>query len=72
MASFIDNVIVGMEEKKKYDEVVEEVVRRLAKNNLYAKPEKYKWKMKGIEFLGVVIGPERIKIGKEKVKSVLD
>jgi len=72
VASFIDNVIVGMEEEKKYDEVVEKVVRRLAENNLYTKPEKYKWKVMGIEFLGVVIGPERIKIEEEKVKSVLD
>jgi len=28
--------------------------------------------MREVEFLGVVIGPEGIKIEKEKVKSVLD
>jgi len=42
MASFIDDVIVRTEEEKEYDEVVEEVVRRLEKNNLYIKPEKCK------------------------------
>ncbi len=36
------------------------------------KPEKCKWKMREIEFLGVVIRPERIKIEKEKMKGVLD
>ena len=36
--SFIDDVIVEMEEEKGYDEVVEEVVKRLAENNLYVKP----------------------------------
>ncbi len=36
------------------------------------KPEKYKWKMRKVEFLGVVIGPERIKIKKEKVKDILN
>ena len=40
VASFIDNVIVGMEER--YNEVVEKVVKRLVKNNMYVKPEKYK------------------------------
>ena len=40
--SFINNVIVGIEEEKGYDEVVEEVVRRLVENDLYMKPEKYK------------------------------
>ena len=40
--SFIDNVIVGIEEKKEYNEVVEEVVKRLVENDLYLKLEKYK------------------------------
>jgi len=45
VASFIDDVIVGMEEEKGYDEVVEEVVRILAENDLYVKLEKCKWKI---------------------------
>jgi len=39
--SFIDDIIVGMEEEE-HDEVVEEVVKRLAENNLYVKLEKCK------------------------------
>ena len=42
VASFIDNIIVGTEKEKEYNEVVQEVVKRLAENNLYIKPEKYK------------------------------
>jgi len=42
VASFIDNVIIGMEEKEGYDEIVEEVVKKLAENNLYVKSEKCK------------------------------
>jgi len=42
IASFIDDVIVRTEEKKEHDEVVEEVVRRLEKNDLYVKLEKCK------------------------------
>ena len=42
VASFIDNIIVGTEEEKKHNEVVQEVVKRLAENNLYIKLEKYK------------------------------
>ena len=33
--SFIDNVIMRMEEKEKYNKMVEEVVKRLVENNLY-------------------------------------
>jgi len=42
VASFIDNIIVEIEEEKKYDGIVEKVVKRLAENNLYVKPKKYK------------------------------
>jgi len=42
MVNFINDVIVGTEEKEKYDEVIEEVVRRLVENDLYIKLEKYK------------------------------
>ena len=72
VASFIDNVIVGTEEEAEHDEIVEEVVKRLAENDLYIKLEKYKWKVREVGFLGVVIGPEGIKIEEEKVKGVLD
>jgi len=42
VASFIDNMIVEMEEEKRHDKVVEEVVRILVENDLYIKPEKCK------------------------------
>jgi len=42
IASFINDVIVGTEEEKGYNEVVEEVVKRLAENDLYVKLEKCK------------------------------
>jgi len=44
----------------------------LAKNNLYVKLKKYKWKVKEVGFLEIVIGLKRIKIEKEKIKDILD
>jgi len=72
VASFIDNVIIGTEMEEGYDELVEEVVKRLAENNLYVKLEKCKWRVREVGFLGVVIGPEGIKIEEDKMKEVLD
>jgi len=72
VAAFIDNVIVGMEDEEEHNELVAEVVKRLEENNLYIKPEKCKWKMREVGLLGVVIGPEGIKMEEEKVKGVLD
>ena len=39
--SFIDDVIVCTEKEKGHDKVVEEIVKRLAENNLYVKLEKF-------------------------------
>ena len=72
VVAFIDDVIVGMETEEGHDKIVEEVIRRLEENNLYVKLEKCKWKVWEMGFLGVVIGPEGIKMEKEKVKGVLD
>jgi len=72
VVSFINDVIIGTETKEKHNEMMEEVVKRLAENNLYAKLEKCKWKIKEVGFLGVVIGLEGIKMEEEKVKGVLD
>ena len=59
-------MIVGIEGCNK---VVEEVVKRLAENNWYVKLEKCKWKIRKVGFLGVVIGPNEIKIEEKKVKE---
>ena len=40
IASFIDNMIIRIEEEKGHDELVEEVVKRLAENDLYIKQKK--------------------------------
>ena len=71
IASFIDDIIVVIEKKKGHDKVVKKIMKRLVENNLYVKPEKFKWKIK-VEFLRIVIRLERIKIEEEKMKRVLD
>ena len=64
VAAFVDDVLVGTEIEEGYDEIVEEVLRRLEENDLYVKPEKCVWKVRKIEFLGVIIGPNGIEMEK--------
>jgi len=45
VAAFIDDVIVGTETEEGHNEIVAEVIRGLEENDLYIKPEKYKWKV---------------------------
>ena len=49
-----------------------EVIKRLEENDLYVKLEKYKWKVREVGFLEVVIRLEGIKMEEEKVKGVLE
>ena len=39
VVAFMDNILVGTENEKKHDEIVEEVLRRIEENDLYIKPE---------------------------------
>jgi len=71
VAAFVDDVLVGTETKKGYNEIMEEILRRLEGNDLYIKPEKCVWKARKIGFLGVVIGPNRIEMEAKKVDRVL-
>ena len=71
VAAFVDDVLVGTETEKGHDEVVDEVLKRLEKNDLYVKPEKCVWKVRKVPFLGVVIGEGRVEMEEDKVEGVL-
>ena len=72
VAVFIDDVIVGTEIEEGHDELVVEVIKRLEENDLYVKPEKCRWKVREVGFLGVIIGSEGIKMEEEKMKGILE
>ena len=71
VVAFVDNILVEIEIEEGHNKIMEEVLKRLEENNLYVKPEKFMWKVQKIGFLGVVIGPNGIKMEKEKVDEVL-
>jgi len=41
IAIFINNILVEIKNKKRYDKIVEKILKRIKANNLYIKPEKY-------------------------------
>jgi len=40
VATFVDDILVGTETEKGHDKIVEEILKRLEKNDLYVKSEK--------------------------------
>jgi len=72
VVAFMNNVLVGIEDKKKHNNVIEEILRRMEADNLYLKPEKCMWKVKEIDFLGLVIREDGIEMQEEKMSGVLE
>jgi len=72
IATFIDNILVATDTEERYDELVEEMLKRLEENDLFVKPEKHKWKVREVEFLGVVIGPKGVEMQREKIEGALN
>jgi len=44
----------------------------LKENDLFVKPEKYKWKVREVKFLEMVIGPKKVEIQKKKIEEILN
>ena len=72
VAVFIDDVMIATETEERHDEIVEEVLRRLEKNDLFVKLEKCVWKVREVGFLGVIIGKDEVRMEKEKVQGVIE
>ena len=72
IVTFIDDILVVTDTKEGHNKLVEKVLKRLEENDLFVKPKKCKWKVKEVEFLGVVIGPREVKMQKKKVEGVLN
>ena len=71
---YIDDVAIftKMNDLKKHDEIMLEVHCYLEGNNLYIKPEKCTFHTIEVDFLGMIVGKDGIKMDQDKVKAILD
>jgi RNase H-like domain found in reverse transcriptase/Reverse transcriptase (RNA-dependent DNA polymerase) len=69
---YIDDILIFTMTEEEHDKIVAEVLKRLEENDLFLKPEKCVFKEKEIEFLGLYIGPDGIKMDKVKTKVITD
>ena len=70
---YINNIMIftKMNDLKKHNEIMLEVLCCLEENDLYVKPEKCTFHTTEVNFLGIIVGKNGIKIDKEKVKAIL-
>ena len=72
VVAFIDDVMVETETEEGHDDIVEKVLRKMAENDLFVKPEKCVWNVREVGFLEVIIGLDGIKMKKKKIQRVVD
>src|SRR5882757_1932995 len=68
---FIDDILVFMEKEEGHEEIVKEVLRKLKENDLFLKAEKCEFGVQEVEFLGMIISPDGIKMDPKKVDGVM-
>ena len=70
---YIDNLMIFMEteNQEEHDRVVLKVLRWLHDNDLFVKPEKCCFRVTEVDFLGMIVSCEWIKMDPEKVNAIL-
>ena len=71
---YIDDLMIftKTDNQEEHDRIVLEVLHRLEENDLFVKPEKHTFKAMEVEFLGMIVGTEGIKMDHSKVSTILD
>ena len=57
--------------QEEHDKIVLKVLRQLEEHDLFIKPEKCSFRVKEVEFLGMTVSAEGIKMNNDKVKAIL-
>ena len=70
---YIDDLMIFMEKdnQEEHDRVVLEVLKRLHDNDLFIKPEKCRFRVTEVDFLGMIVSRDGIKMNPEKVNAIL-
>ena len=69
---YLDDILIYSTDKAFHKEHVQEVLQRLHKHGLYAKPEKCKFHIDSTEYLGYQLSPSGLIMSPDKVQTIQD
>jgi hypothetical protein len=69
---YMDDILIYSSDLEHHCEIVRKVLARLQKYNLYLRPEKCKFELQEIEYLGMIIRPGEVCMNPGKVAAVRD
>ena len=69
----IDDLMIytKTDNQAEHDRIVLEVLRHLEENDLFVKPEKCTFRATEVDFLGIIVGCDSIKMDQSKVEAIL-
>ena len=67
---YMNNILIYRETIKEYNSLILDILNRLRRNNLIITPEKFKWYIQEVEFLGYIISSQGIKTFKDKTDAI--
>jgi len=69
---YLDDILIYSQDLASHKNHVREVLRRLRKHRLYAKPEKCEFHSTSVEYLGYLLSPDGLTMSNEKVQAIID
>ena len=71
---YIDDLMIftKTDNQAEHNRIVLEVLRRLEENDLFVKPEKCTFRATEVDFLGMIVGCNGIKMDQTQVKAILE
>lgn len=69
---YLDDILIFSNDRKDHRAVVNEVLRRLAKHDLFCKPEKCEFEQDSVEYLGVIVGNNSVAMDPVKIKGIAE
>ena len=67
---YINDILIFAKTEQGHNEIVMGVLCRLKENDLFVKPEKCFFKVQEVEMLGLIIGPDGIKMDLKRLKQL--
>ena len=70
---YIDDLMIftSTDDQEEHDRIVLELLKQLQYNDLFVKPEKCRFRVREVDFLGMIISCDGIKMDPEKVNAIL-
>src|ERR1700719_977792 len=69
---YLDDILIYSDDPAEHKKHVREVLRRLQKHGLYARPDKCLFSRDSVEYLGFILSKEGLKIDPSKVQTIQD